>query len=146
MPRIGPTAMRRTVSLRKYVAFAIFFSKLSFIFQVDLLADAVRASLYKVGEGLFHLAELGDTEPEETGDNRDTGDKAGEVNRACGTEDAPPETIDDADQRIQTVEQPPFLGDDAAAKTHRRNIETELDKEWNDVAEVAILHVQRCNP
>src|SRR3989442_14814384 len=101
MPRIGPTAMRRTVSLRKYVAFAIFFSKLSFLFQVDLLADAVRASLYKVGEGLFHLAEIGDTEPEETRDNRDTGDKAGEVKRSCDTKNAPPANMPDANQRMQ---------------------------------------------
>ena len=67
-----------------------------FLAQVFGFDDNV-AHLYKVREGLFHLAEPADTEPEETGDNRDAKDKAGQANRACGAEDAPAETIDDAD-------------------------------------------------
>src|SRR6266446_2850707 len=93
------------------------------------------AHLYKVGEGFLHLAKLTDAEAQEAADRHDAGSKAGPVDGTCTSENAPAETIDHADNRIQAVKQAPFFWDNPAAETDGRDIETKLYEERNHVTE-----------
>lgn len=100
----------------------------------------------QVSKGLLGLAE--DVNPE---DEKSYGDPNGEketweVNLTLTSEQAPPKTVDYADHWVEAVEEPPLLGNDRAGEAHRRNIESKLDDEWNDIAEVAILDVESRDP
>src|SRR6266446_242175 len=80
------------------------------------------AHLNKVGKCSFHFAEPGNTSPKEAGDDGRAECKARPVNGTCASKNAPTETVDDADERIQTVKQPPLFGDHATAETDGRNV------------------------
>src|SRR5438270_4691666 len=65
---------------------------------------------------------------------------------AFTTEHAPAETVDDTDHRIERIRKSPLLWNDAGAKPHRRDIEAQLDNEWNDVTEIPVFDVERRDP
>jgi len=68
------------------------------------------------------------------------------MERRLAAQQAPAETIDDADHRVKRIEQAPFLRHDAAAETDWRDVKPELHDERNDVTEVAILNVEGAEP
>ena len=69
------------------------------------------------------------------------------VERALAAEDAPAETVDDADHRIEANRQSRHCaGMTLALKADRRDVQAELHDERDDIAEVAVFHVQRGDP
>ena len=100
----------------------------------------------QIGEALFHFSELADAEPQEEAGDAEAEPKAGQIELAFAAEQAPAKSVDDADHRIEGIKQAPLLRDDAGAEADRRHIETELHDERNDVAEIAILDVERGDP
>ena|SRR5437867_7777386 len=81
----------------------------------------------EIGKSSFHFSEPVNTQPEKAGDDADAKRKARPVDAASSGENGPAEAVDDTNQRIQTVKEPPLFWDHAAAETNRRNIETELN-------------------
>jgi hypothetical protein len=60
--------------------------------------------------------------------------------------DRPTEAVDYANHGIERLQRSPFFRNDRAAEANRRNLETELHNERNDVAEVAIFHIKCSQP
>jgi hypothetical protein len=50
--------------------------------------------------------------------------------------DRPAEAINDSDDGIQEIKQPPFVRNNVTAEAYRRNEEAELHNKWDDVAEI----------
>src|SRR6185437_10423145 len=84
--------------------------------------------------------------PQEEGGDRETENEPRQIDGAFAADNAPAKTVDDADHRIEIVEEPPAFGHDRARETHWRDIEAELKRERNDEAEVAIFDHDRRRP
>ena len=108
------------------------------------VSDLVRSD--QIGEAFFRLAETADAEPQKKSGNGDAQRETRQIELALAAEDAPAEAVDDADHRIEGIEQPPLLRDDARAEADGRDIEPELHDERNDIAEIAVLDVERGDP
>src|SRR5690348_1704347 len=106
---------------------------------VSLMSDHVRKAALDASEGA-------DTEPQEERRDAEAEQEARQIDRTLAADDAPAEAVDDADHRIEVVEQPPLFGHHRAREPDGRDIETELQREGNDKAEVAILHDDRRCP
>src|SRR5579864_2034783 len=100
---------------------------------VSLMSDHVRKAALDAPEGA-------DAEPQEEGGDGHAEQEARQIDRAVAADDAPAEAVDDADHRIEVVEQPPLFRDDRAGETDRRDIEAELQREGDDKTEVAIFY------
>jgi hypothetical protein len=100
----------------------------------------------QVREALFHFAELPDAEPEEEGCDGDADAEGGPVEGGLAAEEAPAETVNDANHRVQRVEETVLLGDDTGTEADRRDVEAELDDEWDDESKVAVFDIQRGKP
>jgi len=100
----------------------------------------------EIREALFHLAELADAKPQEKDDDAPAQDEAGQVKIGFTAEDGPAESVDNAHDRVDRVQQAPLFGHDGGAEAHRRDVQAELDDEGDDVAEVSVLDVERGNP
>src|SRR5579883_2173156 len=106
---------------------------------VSLMSDHVRKAALDAAEGA-------DAQPQgESGDGQ-AEQEARQIDRALAADDAPAEAVDDADHRIEVVEQPPLFGHDRAREPDGRDIETELQCEGDDETEVAILYDDRRRP
>ena len=84
----------------------------------DDAAQARLDLLYKVRKRVFHLAKPADTQPQEECDDGEAENKARPVEGTSSTKNAPTEAIDHANQRIQTIKQPPLAGNHTATKTN----------------------------
>ncbi len=87
-----------------------------------------------------------DAEPEEEGGDGEAEAEGGPVNGGLAAEEAPSETVNDADHRVQRVEETVLLGDDARTEADRRDVEAELDDEGDDEAEIAVFDIQGGEP
>src|SRR5580700_9805921 len=96
-----------------------------------------RGTLNQVGEGSLHFPELANSKPEQQHHHRDADADARPVDTAA--KDAPAKRVDDSDQRIQRVQQTPFLRHDARTESDWRDVEAELNQKWNHIAKVAIF-------
>jgi hypothetical protein len=56
--------------------------------------------------------------------------------------DRPAEAINDSDDGIQEIKQPPFVRNNVTAEAYRRNEESELHNKWDDVAEIPEFFVE----
>src|SRR5207245_1889083 len=73
----------------------------SFIIRIVSASDEIR-------EASFHLPEDAHAEPEHDRGDADAEREAGPV-KLARAEDAPAEAVDDADHRVERIEEPPFL-------------------------------------
>ena len=71
-------------------------------------------------------------------------DETGPEYTHIATKDRPAEAVDDTHHRIEQIEQPPLLRDDAAGEADRGDVVPELDDERDDIAKVAVLDVESC--
>ncbi len=85
----------------------------------DLRLDHIR-------ESLLRPAEIPDTEPEEDDDSCHRESEARQVNSRQAATNGPTEPIDDSNDGIKGIEQAPFVRDNIAAESDRRNKESEL--------------------
>src|SRR3546814_4447428 len=83
---------------------------------------------------------------EDAQDHRPTHQKAGQEERGLSAEDGPAKAVDDADNRVQVVEQAPLWRDHTGTEADRRNVKSELHNERHDIAKVAEADIQRGNP
>src|SRR4051794_11813007 len=95
-----------------------------------------------VRKNSFGPAEIGDAEPKKYRGKAYASCKRRKVDFAMATEQAPAETVHHTNQGIETVPEAPLFGYGPARKTNWRNIEQQLNNEWNDMAKVAILHIK----
>src|SRR6185437_16529437 len=100
---------------------------------VALMSDHVRKAALDASEGP-------DTEPQEERRDAEAEQEARQVDRTLAADDAPAEAVDDADHRIEVVQQAPLFGHDRAGETDGRDIETELQRERDDETKVAIFY------
>ena len=100
----------------------------------------------QVSEALFHLAELADTQPEEEDDQEPAEQEAGQVQAGFTAKDGPAEAVDDADDRVEGIQQTPRIRHNGRAEAHRRHVQAKLHNERDDVAKVAVFDVQRGDP
>ena len=78
-----------------------------------------------------------------TARRRQAEQEARQVERAFAAQDAPAEAVDHAHHRIEAVPEAPLLRHDGAGEADRRDIKAELHDERDDVAEVAVFHIER---
>src|SRR3546814_8575763 len=64
----------------------------------------------------------------------------------CSSDLGPAKAVDDADNRVQVVEQAPLWRDHTGTEADRRNVKSELHNERHDIAKVAEADIQRGNP
>ena len=99
--------------------------------------------LYQVGEGLFHLSELSYRQQQ---DEKRDGQRQKRVHTegvGCTvSNDAPTETIYDRNHWIEIIQHLPFFGNDAAAESDGRNIQTELNNKRYNVPKIPIFDIQ----
>src|SRR3546814_20998965 len=88
-----------------------------------------------IGHGLDHVCkrsfrfpELANAQPEDAQDHRPTHQKAGQEERGLSAEDGPAKAVDDADNRVQVVEQAPLWRDHTGTEADRRNVTSELPR------------------
>src|SRR6266576_2132567 len=86
-------------------------------------AVSARGTLNQVGESSLHFSELANSEPQQEHHHRDADADSAPLDAAA--EHAPAKCIDDSDQRVQRVEQTPWLRHHARTESDRRNIESE---------------------
>lgn len=103
-------------------------------------------SLYHVREGSLCGPEISDAEPEEEGRHTEAQHEARPIDLAGAAEKTPAEAIDDANDRIEAVEETPMLGYGPAGEADRRHVKAELQDERNDEAEVSVLHIESSDP
>ena len=72
---------------------------------------------------LFRLAELADAEPKEKAGHGEAEPKSRPIDPALAAKQAPAEPIDDADHRIEGIEEPPLTRNDVGAEAHRRHVQ-----------------------
>src|SRR3546814_16687244 len=72
--------------------------------------------------------------------------KAGQEERGLSAEDGPAKAVDDADNRVQVVEQAPLWRDHTGTEADRRNVKSELHNDRHDIAKGAEADIQRGNP
>src|SRR3546814_19087049 len=86
-------------------------------------------SLDHVCKRSFRFPELANAQPEDAQDHRPTHQKAGQEERGLSAEDGPAKAVDDADNRVQVVEQAPLWHDHTGTEADRRNVKSELPNE-----------------
>jgi len=69
-------------------------------------------SVRSVGECAFGAAEVGDAKPEKQGHHAQTEQESGKVKGTISAQHAPAEAVYHADDRIKTIQNPPFLRND----------------------------------
>src|SRR5262249_32296561 len=62
---------------------------------------------------------------------------------ALAAQEAPAKTINHSHYWVQAVPEAPYFGDHSGGEAHRGDIEPELDDEGDDVAEIAVLDIER---
>jgi hypothetical protein len=100
----------------------------------------------QVREAFFHFSELPDAEPEEEGGDDKAEAESGPVDGGLAAEEAPAEAIDDADHGVERIKQTPLFWDDVGAEADWGDVETELNDEGNDEAEIPVFDIQGCEP
>src|SRR5262249_36769945 len=60
-------------------------------------------------------------------------------------ENAPAKAVDDADHRIEAIQESPLLRYHRAGEADRRNIHAKLHNERDDVTEIAVFNIQCSN-
>src|SRR5437016_9617187 len=148
MNRRTEAAAYRFVRSRKsccnrLLIFSLVISALDFCFRISLF---LIFSSDDIGKCPFHFAEVPNAGHAEEGGDESRNQESRKLKWDLAAEEGPAEAVDDADHRVERVEQMPFFGDDRAAETDRRNVKTELHDEWDDVTEVAVFDVQRTEP
>src|SRR3546814_13441860 len=68
----------------------------------------------------FRFPELANAQPEDAQDHRPTHQKAGQEERGLSAEDGPAKAVDDADNRVQVVEQAPLWRDHTGTEADRQ--------------------------
>ncbi len=106
----------------------------------------MRSRLYQIGKTFLHLPKLPHAKPKEEEDHHPAEDEPGPVNRRLATQNGPPKAVDHPHHRVDCVQQPLLVGHHGGAEPHWRDIQAELDDEGDDVAEVAVLHVEGGDP
>src|ERR1039458_5900111 len=99
----------------------------------------------EVRKRAFCFAEVPGAEHQEDRDDADAQGEPRQIELALATQQAPAEAIDHAHRRIKAVDHSPFFWDHSARKAHRRSIKAKLQNERNDMPEVTILYVERCD-
>src|SRR5258708_21175139 len=99
-----------------------------------------------VCESLLHHSESPRAQPQEHRDHGQAQPESGPINAAFATEDAPSKAIDNPDHGVERIDQAPLLRYHTGAETDRRNIHAELNDEWNHVAEIPVLDIERGHP
>src|SRR3546814_9383725 len=97
-----------------------------------------------IGHGLDHVCkrsfrfpELANAQPEDAQDHRPTHQRAGQEERGLSAEDGLAKAVDDADNRLQLVEQAPLWRDHTGTETDKRNVMYECNKEAHTIAKAA---------
>src|SRR6516162_2977661 len=111
----------------------------------DMGLDRQRRS-EEIGKAFFHLPELAAAQPQEKPGDGKAEAEAGQIELAFTAEQAPAKSVDHSDHWIERIKKAPLIRDDAGAETDRRNIESQLHYERNNVAEIPILDVERRDP
>src|ERR1039458_5841640 len=73
----------------------------------------------------FGVAKTRESQPQKEDDDHETQDEARPIERTLAAQNAPPESVDDADHRVQAVQQTPLLRHNAAAEADRRNVQAD---------------------
>ncbi len=87
-----------------------------------------------------------DAEPQEKGGDGEAEAEGGPVDGGLATEEAPAEAVDDADHRVEGIEEAVLLRDDAGTETDRGDVETELNNKGDDEAEIPVFDIQGGEP
>src|SRR6266704_5101495 len=99
-----------------------------------------------ISERAFGFAEVPDPSDKKNGDQT-TGEHDGKpVQWHSAAEKGPTKTFDDADHRVQRIDQAPFCRYNRTAEADGRNVESKLDDERDDVPEVAVFDIQSAQP
>src|SRR5262249_36317376 len=96
-----------------------------------------------VRERAFIFAELSNAEPQHHNDNAGAHGDALPIELALRAQYAPAESIDNSNQRIQVENRSPASWHDIDAKSNWRDIQCELQRERNYIAEIAIFRRHR---
>src|ERR1700737_3740097 len=99
----------------------------------------------EVRKRALRSAEVPGAEQQGDRDDAETQGEPRQIELALATQQAPAEAIDHAHHRIKAIKHPPFFRDHGARKAHRRNIQAKLQNERDDIPEVTILYVERCD-
>src|ERR1700742_3449262 len=89
---------------------------------VSLMSDHVRKAALDAPEGA-------DAQPQEEGGDGAAEREARPLDRAVASDDAQAEAVEDADHRIEVVDQSPLLRHHRAREADRRDVEAELQGE-----------------
>src|SRR5439155_8570999 len=104
----------------------------------------------QIRKGSLSTPEIGDSDPKKDRDNSQAHEQTRHIELTLAAEKTPTEAIDNADDGIEAIPESPLLGDHCARKTYRRHVQAHLDDERNNVAKVAVLHIQsgdqECRP
>src|SRR3984893_11265185 len=100
----------------------------------------------QIGETFFHFPELADTKPEKKPGDTEAEHKTGPIDLAFAAKDTPAEAVNDPDHRIERIGEPPLVRDNPGAVSDRRDVEPELNDEWDDITEIPVFDVERRDP
>src|SRR3546814_20889712 len=93
----------------------------------------------------FRFPELANAQPEDAQDHRPTHQKAGQEERGLSAEYGPAKAVDDADNRVQVVEQAPLWRDHTGTEADRRNVKSELHNNRQEITKVQETDIKRGN-
>src|SRR6516165_3126985 len=95
---------------------------------------------------VFHFSELSDAQPQKKPGDSETKNEAGPIEPGVAPEQTPAKSINNADHRIEGIDQTPLVRDNAGTESNRRHIEAQLHNERDNVAKIPILDVERGDP
>ena len=100
--------------------------------------------LNNVRKSLFHA-----TEVKRARDQKDDRHPRRDCNcrsRVAAAQQCPAESLDHADHWVQSVYESPLIGKEAARVGDRRRKHPQLGHKGNDIADIAVLDIQGCQP
>ena len=99
-----------------------------------------------VSKGSLHATEIPNRAGRQGG-NRDDGQrKSRPIHVVLTAEQAPAESVDDADHRIDGIKETKPVRNNTAQKPDRRDVKAKLNNKWNNKAEITVLDHKSGDP